>query len=226
MKNYLKSINVLLVEDEPEIQKNLKEILEYFFANVYIANDGIEALKSIRSNNVHVIFTDYEMPNMNGYELIKEIRSFDKKIPITIISNHDDKEKLQACIPLKLSGYIFKPLSYDDLKKHLNKLFANMIEDGTLKHNFSDTHSFCFATNTLSEKQQTYKLTKLECRFLEYMISLDGKIATFYNLYEYLYEFKPSEATVKNLIYRLKTKYNFNYIKNIKEVGYILVNDE
>ena len=116
----LKSLNALLVEDEIEIQQTFHETLKYFFNDVYVLNNGLEALNFMKStNDVNVVFTDYEMPYMNGYELVKEIREFNKKIPITIISNHDDKEKLQKCMPLGLYGYLFKPLQYDKLKSYL-----------------------------------------------------------------------------------------------------------
>ena len=219
----LKSLNVLLVEDELEIQKHLKEVLEYFFANVFVANDGLEALKVLKSNLIHVIFTDYEMPHLNGYELIKEIRSFNKKIPITVVSNHSDTEKLQACIPLGLSGYLIKPLSYKKLKNYLEKLTKDMMENGSIEYDFSSKHKFLFATNILLEEEKQHQLTKLEASFLQLLISLDGKVATFDYIEEYLFDYDLSEGTIKNLIYRLKTKYNFDYIKNIKEVGYILV---
>lgn len=100
MYKNLKSLNILLVEDESEIQQHYKEVLGYFFHKVYTASNGIEALKIYEKENISIIFTDYEMPLMDGYELTLAIREKNKKIPITILSNHDDKEKLLKCIPL------------------------------------------------------------------------------------------------------------------------------
>jgi DNA-binding response OmpR family regulator len=62
--------------------------------------------------------------------------------------------------------------------------------------------------------------------FLTYLIELDGKVATFNNLEEFLYEFTPTKTTFKNLVYRIKTKYNLPYIKNVKDIGYVLVTNE
>lgn len=226
MIKYLKSLNVLLVEDEIEIQQSLRESLLYFFKEVYVANDGIQALKLFKAKKIHAIFTDYEMPNMNGYELVKEIRQFDKKTPITIISNHDDKEKLQQCIPLKLNGYLFKPLQYRDFKTFLNQLSQDFLDNKLLEYSISNTHRMNMLTNELFENENTHLLTKLEGMFLTYLIDLEGTIATFNNLDEYLYEFNPSHTTYKNLVYRIKTKYNMPYIKNVKDIGYILVVDK
>lgn len=225
MTKYLKSLNVLLVEDEIEIQQSLKESLEYFFQNVFVASDGVEALQVFRQNIIHTIFTDYEMPNMNGYELVKEIRQFNKKILITIISNHDEKEKLRKCIPLKLSGYLFKPVKYIELKNYISSLANEFIENGLLEYKFSKTHSINIFTYELIENNNIHKLTKLEGMFLIYLIELEEKVASFNNLDEYLYEFEPTHSTYKNLVYRLKKKYNMPYIKSVKDIGYVLVTD-
>jgi two-component system, OmpR family, response regulator VanR len=224
--NYLKSLNALLVEDEIEIQQSLKESLLYFFKNVYVASDGVEALNILNQNTIHTIFTDYEMPNMNGYELVKEIRKFNKKIPITIFSNHDDKEKLQKCMPLKLNGYLFKPVKYLDFKNYMITLSQDFIENGLLEHHFTKTHYMNIFTYELFENSNIHHLTKLEGMFLTYLIELDGKVATFNNLEEFLYEFTPTKNTFKNLVYRIKTKYNLPYIKNVKDIGYVLVTNE
>ena len=226
MVKYLKSLNVLLVEDEIEIQQSLKESLGYFFQNVFVASDGVEALQILKENNIHTIFTDYEMPNMNGYQLVKEIRTYNKKIPLTIISNHDEKEKLQQCIPLKLAGYLFKPVKYIELKNYMESLANEFIENRLLEYKFSHTYSINIFTYELIENNKIHKLTKLEGMFLIYLIELEEKVATFNTLDEYLYEFEPTHSTYKNLVYRLKKKYNLPYIKSVKDVGYLLIVDE
>lgn len=226
MLKYLKNLNVLLVEDERKIQQSLKEIFEYFFKNVYVANDGLEALKVLEGKAIHTVFTDYEMPKLNGLELVQEIRTFDKKILITMISNHDDKEKLQACIPIGLSGYLFKPLTYDKMKKYLHTLVYELLNNGGLTYIFSKTHQLDIHKRVLIEDQTTHQLTKLEFSFLQAMIYHEGRIATFDQIYEYLFEFDITSVSIKNIVYRLKTKYNLTCIKNIKETGYILINED
>ncbi|NOQ30343.1 MAG: response regulator [Helicobacteraceae bacterium] len=223
MLNYLKSLTLLLVEDDPTVQKELKETFEYFFLEVKVANNGLEALDILKENTIQVIFTDYEMPLMNGYEFIKEVRSFNAKIPITIVSNHDDREKLQKCMPLGLSGYIFKPLTYSEIKNYLSEFATNLFNSGVLEHKFSKVHRLDFVKNILYENEKEHNITKLEYKFLMLFIRVNGKVASFDLINEELFELDITENSIKNLVYRLKNKYNFNYIKNIKEVGYVLV---
>lgn len=62
-----------------------------------------------------MIITDYVMPLMDGEEFSRQIRINDHKIPISIISNYSEKEKLMKLIDLELTGYLLKPISYNDL---------------------------------------------------------------------------------------------------------------
>ena len=70
----LKSLNLLLVEDDNELRNSIKETLSIFFKNVFVAQNGLEALDIYTEKSVNLIITDYVMPTMNGYELCKKIR--------------------------------------------------------------------------------------------------------------------------------------------------------
>ena len=105
-------------------------------------------------------------------------------------------------------------------------LSNEFIENGLLVYKFSKIHSINIFTYELFENNTVYNLTKLEAMFLTYLINLEGKVATFNNLDEYLFEFEPILSTYKNLVYRMKKKYNINTIKSVKDIGYVLVSDE
>ena len=224
--NILKSLNILLVEDELDIQKYYKEVFEYYFNIVYTATNGEEALEIYENQNISIIFTDYLMPTMNGYDLIVEIRKKDKNIPITVISNYDDREKLQKCIPLNLSGYLFKPLDYKDVKEYLKNLEDEVLENGVFEHYISNDCRFNLAKNMLIVQDNEYTLTNLELKFMILMISNKNRVVNYDDIIEQLYSFELTINKIKNLVYRLKSKYQFTYVKNINNIGYILVCDE
>jgi DNA-binding response OmpR family regulator len=226
LNNILKSLNILLVEDEPDIRGYYKEVFEYFFAIVYTANNGEDALEIYNNKNISAIFTDYAMPIMDGYQFIQMIRKTNQNIPITIISNYDDRDKLQKCIPLNLSGYLFKPLDYSDLKKYLHEFSEELLEKGILEYKIDEDCVLITSKNTLKIKKFNYTLTNLESLFLNLLLINKNTIVLYDIIYEYLYNFEPTLSTIKNLVYRLKTKYQFDYIKNISNVGYILVINE
>ena len=96
--NLLKNMTLLLVEDDEELRNSIKELLSIFFKNIFVASNGLEALEIYSKNSINLIITDYVMPIMNGCDFCKEIRQKNKKIPLVIMSNYSDKEKLLKSI--------------------------------------------------------------------------------------------------------------------------------
>ena len=100
----LKRLTILLVEDDEELRDGLSQTLSIFFYKVIIAKNGIEAMEILVQNKIDMIITDYVMPLMDGEEFSRQIRINDHKIPISIISNYSEKEKLMKLIDLELTG--------------------------------------------------------------------------------------------------------------------------
>jgi DNA-binding response OmpR family regulator len=223
--DFLKNKKILLVEDELDIQQYFKETLEFFFHEVYCVSNGEDALEIYHENSIDAIFTDYAMPIMDGYELVKEIRKLNKDIPITIISNYDDRIRLQKCMTLNLSGYLFKPLDYNDIKSFLEKFSKELLEKTNKNIFISENCNLNTLNYKLTINDNNYNLTKLEIEFFKLMITRPNTVVHYEEIYNALYQFDINIISLKNLVYRLKTKYKFDRIKNVISVGYILVVD-
>ena len=76
MNNYniLKTLSILYAEDDLVIQESISRILKIFFKEVFVANDGNEALEIYQNNKINVLMLDYVMPNLDGYQTTKIIR--------------------------------------------------------------------------------------------------------------------------------------------------------
>ena len=118
----LKYLTLLLVEDDEVLLSKLQTILSIFFKEVLTALNGQEALAIYKKQKVDMIISDYTMPIMSGYELFETIRKENKTIPLTIISNYTDTDKLLNSIPLSLAYYLVKPVYYDTLTATLLKM--------------------------------------------------------------------------------------------------------
>ncbi len=222
----LKNLNLLLVEDDREIRENFSRTLQNYFNRVYEAENGSQALALYREKKVHLIFTDYVMPIMDGPEFIREIRKFDRHIPIAVISNHMKEDMLLRCIPLNLMGYIAKPLTYAGLKEFLETAVTRSIDEGMARHYFRDGCFYDYATGTLHVDGDDHILTRLESALIQLLISQNGRPVTLQQIEEHLYHGEPAEGSgIKNLVYRIKKKYGFGHIRNVKEVGYLLAGD-
>ena len=108
------NISILMVDDEVELTKYYKEIAQRFFESVDIANSGKEALEMFKLNRYDVIYTDLNMPGMNGIELIRQIKEINSKQKFIVISASNEADKLMELLHLNVSGFIVKPFTINN----------------------------------------------------------------------------------------------------------------
>lgn len=221
----LKNLNLLLVEDDQELRSSIKETLSIFFKNVFTANNGLEAIDTYSNKSIDLIITDYVMPTMNGYELCKKIREINRKIPLVIMSNYTDQEKLLKSISLELTDYIIKPIEYKQLLATLIKMVEKLERENLLSFNITTNKKYNFFTKEIydEKEKQHIKLTKSEVIILELLINNLDKVLTIENIE---YSLSPlehkSEQAIKNVIHRLRSKLPKNLLSNMKGIGYKL----
>ncbi len=162
---------------------------------------------------------------MNGYELCKKIREINRKIPLVIMSNYTDQEKLLKSISLELTDYIIKPIEYKQLLATLIKMVEKLERENLLSFNITTNKKYNFFTKEIydEKEKQHIKLTKSEVIILELLINNLDKVLTIENIE---YSLSPlehkSEQAIKNVIHRLRSKLPKNLLSNIKGIGYKL----
>jgi CheY-like chemotaxis protein len=105
--------SVLLVEDTPALRRFLEICLERAGYTVVSAADGLEAMKLLMTNAIDIVVTDAIMPNLNGYELCRFIRSSEKlsHLPIVLLSALDPRNAEAE----NVDAFLIKPVSPEDL---------------------------------------------------------------------------------------------------------------
>jgi CheY-like chemotaxis protein len=125
-----KQLNVLLVED------NLIEVMKMRRAvslldlkhNIRVANNGEDALQTLedKSKFPDLILLDLNMPKVSGIEFLAILKNNDliKHIPTVILTTSDNQKDLEECYRLGVSGYILKPLKYDDYVEKVKNVLS------------------------------------------------------------------------------------------------------
>jgi len=108
-----KEFTLLYVEDEKDIRDNMALVFRQFFNTVYTAENGLEGLAIFKSKPIDILFTDIEMPIMNGLDMTQKIREISQDIPICIISAFNEVDKFTRAISHRVSHYMLKPI-YED----------------------------------------------------------------------------------------------------------------
>ena len=120
---------VIIVDDEPVIRRGLRETIEWDALGLEVAGeaaDGQEALKLIREIRPEILITDIRMPEMDGLELIREVKKLDFNVKITILSGYSDYDYLKAAIRLGVDNYLLKPIDNDELISNLKNAVSEI----------------------------------------------------------------------------------------------------
>lgn len=124
-----KNMSFLVVDDFPTMRRIVRSLLkELGFTNVEEAEDGQDALNKLRAGKFEFIVSDWNMPNLDGLEMLKEIRQDDalKELPVLMVTAEAKKENIIAAAQAGANGYVVKPFTAATLEEKLNKIFEKM----------------------------------------------------------------------------------------------------
>lgn len=123
------AFNVLIVDDSSSMRAVIKRAIKMSGFNVgeYLeAADGREALTVLNDQWVDIVLTDINMPNMNGMQLITEIKAdaMLRSIPVVMVTTEGSEKRIQESVELGASGYIKKPFLPEDVKRTLSDIMG------------------------------------------------------------------------------------------------------
>ncbi len=104
---------ILVIDDEAEIRKSLRMILEYEGYDVLEASSGAEGLTMAERETPDLVFLDVKMPGMDGLEALQRLQAFRETLPVVVISGHASKEEVASAIKRGAIDFIEKPLGSD-----------------------------------------------------------------------------------------------------------------
>ena len=118
---------ILFVEDSPTMRRIIANSLQKLgVKDIVDAENGVDALEKIQKTDFDMILTDWNMPEMNGQELVEHIRKMDKckNVPILMITTRGMEDDVMTAIKTGVNGYLVKPFTPEALKKKMIELFA------------------------------------------------------------------------------------------------------
>jgi DNA-binding response OmpR family regulator len=218
-RKFLKSLKILLVEDEQKIAQSLQNAMGDYFHSFYIASNGVDGLRIFEEMAPDIVITDIMMPQKTGLEMAKEIKELDPNFPIIILSAHSETDKFLNAIDIGIIKYFIKPYDPDDLLEYINSL-SERFESKAI----ALVAGFSFNINSKSfyKNRRYISLSKKETAFLELFLSQDETyVADAETIKSYLWsgEFV-SDERLRTFIRRLRTKTSKELVLNLKGRGY------
>jgi len=119
---------ILFVEDSPTMRRIIANSLSKLgISDVTEAENGVDALEKIQKETYDMILTDWNMPEMNGKELVEHVRKMDnyKDVPILMITTRGMEDDVMTAIKTGVNGYVVKPFTPELLKKKMLEIFTS-----------------------------------------------------------------------------------------------------
>lgn len=119
--------NILIVDDSLPMRAVLKKTLKtsgFNVGQIFEAGNGKEALEILKREWMDLVLSDYNMPEMNGLEMIEEMKKDEvfQTIPVVIVSTEGSRERMEGFMEMGVSDYIKKPFTPEEIRSKLNHI--------------------------------------------------------------------------------------------------------
>jgi len=129
-----KNMKILVVDDFPTMRRIVRNLQkELGFSNVDEAEDGAAGLARLRGGGFEFVISDWNMPNLDGLEMLKQIRGDAalSHLPVLMVTAESKKENIIAAAQAGASGYVVKPFTAATLDENLQKILEKMAKAGS-----------------------------------------------------------------------------------------------
>jgi len=218
-------MRVFLAEDNFALSKVLITFFKLKSYEISHYSDGEEAFDNINLQNIKDVYViDINLPNINGLELVKQIRKIDNNVPIIMITASVDIHDFENAYDFGCSEYIKKPFNLKELDIRLKKLLQNHLKEKDILLN--KNIRFDIELKMLYIDSKSVELRKKEIRFLTLLFeNLHRKVLTEeFEMYIWEGEIKDSYP-LRQLVNGLRRKINYDFIKTEIGIGYSVYED-
>lgn len=221
-------MRILLVEDDPTTSKSIELMLTHANLNVYATDLGEEGIDLAKLYDYDLILLDLNLPDMNGHEVLRQLRIARVETPILILSGADDTESKIKGFGFGADDYLTKPFHREELVARIHAIIRR-----SKGHSQSVIHTGQVAVNldakTVEVKGKTVHLTGKEYQMLELLSLRKGTTLTKEMFLNHLYGGmdEPELKIIDVFICKLRKKLSNatggeNYIETVWGRGYVL----
>jgi DNA-binding response OmpR family regulator len=213
-KRLLKSLHLLLIDDNYRIHAELHELLSPMFQSLTLAHDVPSAEQKLRQQPIDIVITDIEMPGVDGLSFIEQLRERHHNLPIIVLSAHATNDYLLRAANLQIDGYIIKPLNFRKLAAALAravKRLPNRLERIVITPKISYEPQI----KSLKVDGEEVSLGQKECLLLELFISHSDHLVSKEEILQHVWPSRhASDSALKNLLSELRKKLKYPVIEN------------
>ena len=216
------SVKILVVEDEPRLQRSLAKALREESYAVDTAGNGEEALFKAESSEYNVIILDVMMPGLDGWQVLDRLRKR-KQTPVLMLTARDASPDRVRGLDLGADDYLVKPFDLPELLARLRSLIRRTAGHAAPVIQLDDI-SLDTRSPTVTKAGKSVSLTAREFGILEYLALHRGKVVSRTELYEHLVD--ENDDTLSNLldvhVFGIRKKLRAGLITTRRGQGYCI----
>lgn len=223
-------MKVLIVEDETKLSSFVQRGLQECGIESDVAFDGVMGKKMALNNEYDAIVLDINLPEMSGYEVCKEIRKKNKKIPVLMLTGLDTIEDKIEGFDSGTDDYLLKPFEFRELLARLRAMIKRAAQSDSPNGNLLsfDDLEMNLDTKVVKRGEKIIKLTAKEFTLLEYMMRNKGRVLSKVDIAEKIWDitFDTGTNVIEVYINFLRNKidkgFDSKLIHTVVGMGYVL----
>jgi len=228
--HYNISMKVLLVEDEAKVANFISKGLQEEGYNVDVAYDGKKGLELLKEFNYDIVLLDLMIPEVDGLQLLKNIRSWGIHTPVLIITAKSSKEDVVKGLDMGSDDYLTKPFSFEELLARVRALLRRSRKADTHILEYKDIILNPY-NRRLNIASKDVELTEKEFLIMEFMLKNSERALTRKEIAEYVWQNQGDSTNIVDVyvnflrkkIESLSVK---KYIHTVRGIGYILKEED
>lgn len=219
-------MRVLLIEDELKVAQFVARGLEEEGYSVETAHDGKVGLQRIHEENYDILLLDLMIPEIDGLQLLKQIRSEGIDTPVLIITAKSAKEDVVKGLDTGSDDYLTKPFSFDELLARMRVLLRRRSQPVAITLEYHDLKLDTYGRKLLTGPRET-ELTEKEFLIMEYLMKNPEKPVTRKEIAEHVWNSQDDSSNIVDVYInflrkKMEALSNKRYINTVRGVGYIL----
>ncbi|MFZ9659922.1 MAG: response regulator transcription factor [Arcobacteraceae bacterium] len=218
-------MKILYLEDDFNLAQTVEEFLTSEGFDVVCVHDGDEALELLYKNNFDLLLLDVQVPNINGFEILKLLRDADVKTPAIFTTSRNTIDDLSHGYSVGADDYLKKPFALKELilrikailKREYHGTYESIIINNEILFN---TNTQCITKNNIK-----HEINNKESELLKLLLKNKNKCVDFEVIFEnvWSYDSTHSEQSLRTYIKNLRKILGKDMILSIKTKGYMLV---
>lgn len=218
-------MKILYLEDDLNLSQTVEEFLKDEGFDVVCTYDGDEALEAIYAANFDLFLLDVNVPQINGFQLLKELRGADISTPAIFITSLKGINDLSLGYESGADDYIKKPFALKELLLRINALLKREYKTHEQLIKINDAVDFNLYSNELIKEGEKIALNHKEFLLLKLLLKHKNERVGFEEIYQNVWQFNESHSymSLRTYIKNLRKHIGKGHIQSIKNFGYKLV---